>query len=164
MADVSPPTDPLDQADPRLPELARTMARALKMRESGKDGEAMKLYRDVLAVEPRLAEPRLELAWLAAGRNDWQEAEEQARFAVEILEAGGQWTDDLSPESLLAFALTLLGEVVIRPLEEGDLFLVDQTAFTQKWNEAAALFDRAVELDGDNEDARRNRARYRPIG
>lgn len=159
----APLPDLLNQPELRLPELAKSMVKALRLRANGRDLEAVRVLKEILAVEPRLAEPRLELAWFAAGREDWQEAQEQARFAVEILDAGGQWTDDLPPEQLLAFALTLLGEVIVRPLEEGDLFLVDRGGFTSQWNEAAALFARAVKLDEENEDARRNRSRYRPI-
>lgn len=139
------------------------MSKALKLRADGRNDEARKVLQEILLAEPRLAEPRLELAWLGAAREDWEEAEAQARLAVEILEAGGQWSDDLEPDQMLAFALTLLGEVLVRPLEEGDLFLVDRGAFTEQWNEAAALFQRAVKLDEENEDARRNRSRYRPI-
>lgn len=163
MADDVPAPDPLQQDDPRLPALARSMTKALRLRASGRDTEAKTVLKEILAAEPRLAEPRLELAWFAAAREDWEEAEGQARLAVEILEAGGQWSDDLPPEQLLAFALTLLGEVIVRPLEEGDLFLVDRGGFTEHWNEAAGLFARAVKLDEENEDARRNRSRYRPI-
>ncbi len=161
MAD--PATDPLDQPDARLPDLAKAMKRALKARANGRNDDAALILKEILAVEPRLAEPRLELAWLAASAEDWDEAEAQARLAVEILEAGGQWNDDLTPERLMSFALTMLGEVIVRPLEEGDLFLVDRGLFTGRWNEAAGLFDRAVQLDDANEDARRNRSRYRPV-
>ena len=163
MAEATPAPDPLLQSDPRLPGLAKSMQKALKLREKGENARATTLFREILLAEPRLAEPRLELAWLAAEASDWDEAEQQARMAVEILEAGGQWNDDLSPPQLLAFALTMLGEVIVRPLEEGDLFLVDREGFTRRWNEAAELFSKAVELDGENEDARRNRSRYRPI-
>jgi tetratricopeptide (TPR) repeat protein len=163
MADLAASPDPTAAPEPRLPELARTMTLALKLRADGRNDDAKKLLKEILAVEPRLAEPRLELAWIAAAKEDWEEAEEQARLAVEILEAGGQWSDDLDPDQMLSFALTLLGEVIVRPLEEGDLFLVDRAEFTEQWNEAAELFARAVKLDEENEDARRNRSRYRPI-
>ena len=63
----------------------------------------------------------------------------------------------------MAFALNLLGEILVRPLEEGELLLHDRAGFIEIWNRAAAAFTKAAELAPDNEDARRNRARYRPI-
>ena len=84
-------------------------------------------------------------------------------MAVDILRSGGQWTDDVGADALLSFALNLQGEVLVRELEEGDLFLVDKEAFAQLWNGASLLFAEACELDADNEDARRNRSRYRAL-
>ena len=139
------------------------MRTALALRQQGEDGKAQELLREIVHTDPRLPEPRLELAHLAAVRGDWLEAQAQARLGVQLLRAGGQWTADLPPSTLLAFAINLLGETVVRPLEEGDLFLVDRPAFVAAWNEAAALFDEAARLDPGNEEARRNGARYRPL-
>lgn len=136
---------------------------ALAHRQAGQEPEAEKLLREIIRADPRLPEPRLELAHLAALREDWTEAEAQARLAVELLRAGGQWIADLPPSTVLGFALNLLGETMVRPLEEGDLFLVDRPAFTRCWNEAAAVFEEAARLDPASEDIRRNRTRYRPL-
>ena len=143
--------------------LEPTMRKALALRQSGQEVEAEKLLREIIRTDPRLPEPRLELAHLAAMRDDWVEAEAQARLAVEQIRAGGQWIADLPPPTLLSFALNLLGETLVRPLEEGDLFLVDRPAFTVVWNEAAGIFEEAARLDPDSEDARRNTSRYRPL-
>ncbi len=146
-----------------LATLEPKMRAAMKLREEGKDAAAETLLRAILRGEPRLAEPRLELAHILAVRGAWADAQEQARMAVDILRNGGQWTDDVGPNALLSFALNLQGEVQVRELEEGDLFLVDKEEFTQLWNGASVLFTEACELDGDNEDARRNRTRYRAL-
>lgn len=146
-----------------LEALALRMKQAVELRQAGKDGDASRLLKDILKEEPRLAEPRLELAHISAMEEDWGEAQAQARLAVRTLRAGGQWTMDVEAGVLLAFALNLLGEVLVRPLEAGDLFLVDRARFEKVWNEAAAFFEEAKQLDPANEDARRNRARYRPI-
>lgn len=139
------------------------MRAALAHRQAGREPEAERLLREIVRADPRLPEPRLELSYLAALREDWLEAEAQGRMAVRLLRSGGQWVADLQPSALLSFALNLLGETLVRPLEEGDLFLVDRPAFVRVWNEAAALFDEAATLDPASEDARRNLARYRPL-
>jgi hypothetical protein len=85
------------------------MRAAMKLRAKGDDAGAATLLRAILQDEPRLPEPRLELAHLAALRDDWEEAEGHARLAVAALRQGGQWTE-LGAEVLLSFALNLLGE------------------------------------------------------
>ena len=147
----------------QLAELEPKMRMAMTAREQGKDGEARKLFESILQSEPRLAEPRLELAHMAAIAEDWDEAQTQARLAVDILQRGGQWTEDVAPKVLLGFALNLLGELIVRPLEEGDLFLTNRAEFNARWNEASEVFARCLEADPENVDARRNATRYRSL-
>jgi tetratricopeptide (TPR) repeat protein len=147
----------------QLAALEPKMRMAMTAREQGKEGEARELFEAVLKEDPRLAEPRLELAHMAALTEDWDEAQTQARLAVEILKRGGQWTQDVEPAVLLGFAINLLGELVVRPLEEGDLFLTDRPRFDAGWNEASQLFAQALKADPENVDARRNATRYRPL-
>jgi tetratricopeptide (TPR) repeat protein len=162
MSDEQNPVDPhADEA--HLASLGQRFAKALQLREQGEVEAARRELRAVLQAEPRLAEPRLELAHMAALEENWEEAEAQARDALKTLLGGGQWTLDLHPAELRSFALNFLGEIIVRPLEEGDLFLQDRDAFQGRWNEAASLFAEAVRQDGTNEDARRNRSRYRPL-
>ncbi|MCP4867662.1 MAG: hypothetical protein GY898_02965 [Proteobacteria bacterium] len=146
-----------------LDALTPKMQTALELRQNGQHDRAEKLFREILRSEPRLAEPRLELAHLAAGREDWGEAQDQARIAVTTLIAGGQWTMDVDPAPLLSFAMNLLGETLVRAIEGGDLFLRDKDKFESVWNEASVLFTEAKKLDPTNEDARRNAVRYRPL-
>jgi hypothetical protein len=103
------------------------------------------------------------LAHIAASREDWQEAQEQARIAVASLTAGAQWTLDVEPAPLLSFAMNLLGETLVRSIEGGDLFMTDKQAFRSIWNEAAELFVGARKVDPTNSDARRNSVRYRKL-
>ena len=147
----------------QLAELEPKLRMALAALEQGKENEAKKLFEEILQAEPRLAEPRLELAHMAAIAEDWEEAQSQARLAVEILERGGQWTEDVEPAVLLSFALNLLGELIVRPLEEGDLFLTNRPRFNSSWNEASEMFAKALEADDGNVDARRNATRYRAL-
>jgi len=146
----APTTDP----ETHLIPLGVKLQKAMELRAAGDLVKAHKLLREILLVDPRLAEPRLELAHIAAGREDWDEAEEQARAAVELLQNGGQWTAGIPPLKLQSFAVNLLGEVIYRSLEGGDLVFRDKAKFDLRWNEAAALFAAALQLDSENEDAR----------
>lgn len=139
--------------DSHLIPLGSKLRKAMSLRESGDMAKARDLYREILQADPRLAEPRLELAHMAAEREDWDEAEEQARAALDLLRRGGQWTADLPPERLEAFATNLLAEVLYRSVQDGELIFRDEEGFKARWNEAAALFARALELDPENEDA-----------
>ena len=148
-----PPIDPA-AAELHLAPLASKLMQAIALREEGKHDAARALLHEILQADPRLAEPRLELAHLAALRADWEEAEAQAREAVELLHHGGQWTADIAGPALLSFAVNLLGEIVYRALQDGDLIFLDRAAFDARWNEAAGLFVEALRLDPTNEDAR----------
>jgi tetratricopeptide (TPR) repeat protein len=135
----------------------------MDLRRDGKDEEAAEVLRAILSSEPRLAEARLELCHIAATRGDWEEAEEQGRLAIETLRSGGQWTLDLEADELLSFALNLLGEVIVRCLEEGDLLMDDRPAFVARWNEASGFFRESLERDNSNKDARTNCIHHRPM-
>ena len=157
------PQTPLEQDVELLEALEVKMRAALDARGAEDHAEAEKIYQAILRDEPRLAEPRLELSHMAAMREDWPEAQEQARTAVDCLRRGGAWTVDLKADELLSFSLNLLGEVMVRSVEEGDLFLTDRPRFVEIWNEANGYFLEAVELNAENEDARRNTTRYRRL-
>ena len=160
---VSPaPVDPTVAPEHHLVPLGTRLETAFTLRGDGKNDEAEEILRDVLRTDPRLAEPRLELAHIAAARQDWEEAIEQARAAVAILRGGGQWTADLQPAQMLSFGINLLAEVIYRELQDGDLIFRDPAAFAARWNEAAALFEEAVRTDPRNEDARHWAIHVRP--
>jgi len=158
-----PGNDNMDEPEVHLQELGPQLEQALALRGAGKDEEAIVLLREILKAEPRLAEPRLELSHIAASASDWREAEAQARLAVDTLRGGGQWTLDLEANELLSFALNLLGEVVVRGLEEGDLLMTNRPEFVERWNEASGFFREALEGDNSNKDARSNCIHYRPM-
>lgn len=135
---------------------------AMAARQGGDDAQAAALLKDILKAEPRLAEPYLELAAIAAERGDLDEAEELARNGVEQLRRGGQWVADLDDDEMMAFALNLLGELEMRASEE--LVHGDTEEFRTRWNSAAAHFREALRHDPDNADARRNAVHCRPLG
>lgn len=161
MAELDPKL--LESNEAHLVALEESFRKAMQLLQNEDDSGARALFEKILQDEPRLAEPRLELAHmdLLAGRHE--EAETQARLALATLQAGGQWTKDVEPPILLSFAKNLLGETIARSLEEGDLFLTDQHAFTRRWNEASRIFGDAARLDPTNEDALRNLTRFAPL-
>ena len=143
-------------------ELEAVWLQAMEARDKNLDEEAAQLFHSILKEEPRLAEPRLELAHLEIDRDHLEEAEEQVRMALEILKNGGQWVDDVEPDALLSFAWNMLGEVLFRRGEELAVS-PDRERFERIWNEAAAAFTKALELDAENRDALRNATHCRTI-
>lgn len=135
---------------------------AMERREAGDDREARRLLREILHAEPRLAEPRLELALLDAEGGRLEDAAEHAELAVGILERGGQWVDDLESHQMSAFAYNLLGEIRYRQAD-AIATSADRERFDQLWNQAADAFATAYELDPENPDAKRNAAHVRRI-
>ena len=128
---------------------------AVSARQEGDDDQARKHLREIVRKEPRLAEPHLELGHMAIEADDLAEAETHVRLALEQLERGNQWVDDLPADQLLSFAHNLLGEVLVAradPLSTS----VNQQEFEELWNQAADAFSRALELDPENPDAKRN--------
>ena len=146
-----------------LKALQKRMDAGLRFRAGEDDSAARVEFEAILAAEPRLAEPRLELGHILLLEERFDEAEEHVRLAVSTLRAGGQWTEDVEPKVLLSFAINLLGETLARSLEEGDLFLTDRAGFTTRWNQAAAHFREAATIDPTNVDAIRNRLRFAPL-
>ncbi len=161
MAELDPSL--LDASESHLADLEKHFTKGLQLRAAEDDSAAREVFEKILKQEPRLAEPRLELAHIHLLSERFDDAHEHARLAVSTLRAGGQWTRDVEPTALLSFALNLLGETVARALEEGDLFLTDRPEFTRRWNRAAGHFAEAAEVDPTNEDALRNRTRFAPL-
>ncbi len=148
--------------DAHLIPLGRRLAEAMKLRSEGAADKALLVYHEILQVDPRLAEPRLELAHMAAEQEQWEEAEEQARAALDALRRGGQWTADVTESQLLSFAMNLLAEIIYRSVQDGDLIFRDEARFKARWNEAAGLFAEALRTDPENEDARYWASHVRP--
>ena len=64
---------------------------------------------------------------------------------------------------MLAFALNLLGEVLVRRAQADEMFLTRRPTFVALWNEGAALFEEAERLDPDSEDIRYNRTHVQRV-
>ena len=146
-----------------LNKLSQAFQEAMALRSAGKTEAAEKALLEILKLEPRLAEPRIELAHIAFSNGDIEQAESQTRQALNSLRANGQWTEDLKPEVLLSYTLNLLGEILISRFNERSVDEDDFTQYETAWNEAASLFSQAVEVDPENREARSNVLRFAPV-
>lgn len=156
MSDESEWNPPYEQM-----ELEAVFMEGVEAMQGGDIPRAEVCFRSVLVKDPRLPEPRLELAMILFRREDLEEAEEQARFALEQVEKGWHWLDVMTDEELHAHALTLLAEILTaRTLAEG-LEVADGETLQETWSEAERLLRRAVQLDPHNGDALRGLAGFK---
>ena len=124
---------------------------ALRHKERGDIDSAEDEFRAILSVEPRLPEPRMELARVLLDTARLEEAEEHSRQALELLESGGQWTADLPESTVRAVAHALLAEILRQRADADDIIFGDPAAFHAIVNEAKTHFERASELDPNDE-------------
>lgn len=130
-----------------LAELGPRFVEALRLREAGRTDAAVEALQAILRTEPRLAEPRMELAraWLEMGRLD--DSESEVREAIRLLEMGAQWTDDLPESVVLALAWALLGEVLKERAATDDVVFGPEEGFRTLIEQSRAAFARAHALD-----------------
>lgn len=134
-------------SDRHLAALEPTFLKALDARSNGRIDTARELFADILKIEPRLAEPRMELGriHLETGRLD--DAEVELREAIRILELGGQWTMDVPEPVMLALAWALLGEILKEQAAGDDVVFGEPEVFEERIRQSRAAFARAAELD-----------------
>ena len=136
-----------------LEQLQQLFLAALAASEAKQVDRAEELLLVVLRKEPRLPEPRLELArlHLDAGRLD--DAEQHALTAIRWLEQGGRWLDDLSDEQELSLAHNLVAEALKQKLDDDELVFGDAAVYQELLKRSRHHFKLAAELDPDNEHA-----------
>lgn len=141
------PNDPTKLDESHLAHLGPRFLDAVAKRTAGKVDAALEAFTEILKAEPRLAEPRLEIAriYLEMGRLD--DAEEEAREGLRILESGGQWTMDLPENVVLAVGWALLGEILKEKAASDEVVFGDPAVFTDLLAQSRAAFARAAELD-----------------
>lgn len=134
-------------SDRHLAALEPTFLKALEARANGRIDAARELFADILRIEPRLAEPRMELGriHLETGRLD--DAEVEAREALRILEAGGQWSMDVPEPVMLALAWALLGAILKEQAATDEVVFGDPAVFEERIRQSRVAFARAAELD-----------------
>lgn len=147
MTELSDPTALSDAEREVLDRLAPAFLEALALREAGHVDRAEERLLDLLKVEPRLPEPRMELARILLDTDRVSEAEPHAREALRQLEAGGQWTDDLPEHVVTSMAHALVAEILRRRIEDDDVVFGDPETFRALVSEAKAHFQAAATLD-----------------
>ena len=84
-----------EDAERHLEGLDDQFMEGLKRMDAGDVDGAAEGFRRILKSEPRLAEPRIELARILVETNQLKEAEAEVREAIRILDGGGMWLDNL---------------------------------------------------------------------
>ncbi|TNE89099.1 MAG: hypothetical protein EP330_11715 [Deltaproteobacteria bacterium] len=142
---------PDDREQQLLIELEPRFMKAIEAKDAGKLDLAEDELRGILRVEPRLAEPRMELARILLDTDRIEEAEEHAREALSQLEAGGQWTDELPENVVLGLSHALLAEVLRRRIEDDDVVFGSAERYQALLDESRKHFEEAARLDPSDE-------------
>lgn len=154
MAPETDPGDPLKAAEEaHLVGLEGRFLDALERVRAGQLDAAADDLRAILRAEPRLAEPRIELARLLLTTGQFEEAAEQAEEAVRLVEAGGRWTEELTDDQLLSLALGLHGEALRQLADQDEVVFGDPERWQALVQQAREQFRRAARLDPENQHA-----------
>lgn len=142
--------DVLGQREAHLQDLGTRFLGALERARRGDVDGAAEELRAVLKAEPRLAEPRIELARILLATDQPEEAAEQADEAIRILDGGGIWTEDLPEAVVKGVAWDLKGEALRRQSDRDEVVFGDPERWRELTEQARAAFRRAAELDPSN--------------
>jgi tetratricopeptide (TPR) repeat protein len=153
VSDTPDETPALHEDESHLEGLDKRLLDALEARRKGDVDAASELLRSILSVEPRLAEPRLELASMLIEAEQLEEAEAEAREAARLLDLGGQWTQDVEPGVLRSLAWNLLAESLRRQADQDEVVFGDPERWTALMQESREAFQKAASLDPTNEHA-----------
>lgn len=143
--------DTMSHEATQLEELGEQFMLALQRKDAGDFDGALQEFQAILKVEPRLAEPRMELARMLLDLDRTQDAEEHARQALGDLENHGQWVDSVDENQILALAHAILAEALRRRVEEDDVIFGDAEHFKALLTESRTHFNKASELDPSDE-------------
>jgi tetratricopeptide (TPR) repeat protein len=147
---LDPTTVPRDvetQPEPHLAALGPRFLRGLALRNAGRVDEALTIFNQILVVEPRLPEPRLERGRIRLEMGQLEDAETDVREAIRVLESGGQWSEDVPENVVLALAWSLLGEILKEKASTDDVVFGDEETFRGLIAQSRVAFARAAELD-----------------
>lgn len=133
--------------EPHLSTLGPRFLAAIELRAAGRVDEALDAFQAILKVEPRLAEPRLEIGRIHLETGRLEEAEVETREGLRILLNGGQWTEDLPENVVLALAWALLGEILKEKAASDEVVFGDPAVFKELLAESRVAFAKAAELD-----------------
>jgi tetratricopeptide (TPR) repeat protein len=140
-----------DPEEAALDALGDRFLTAMKLKDDGKLEKAEEILRAIIAVEPRLAEPRIELARILLDTERIPEAEDHAREGLEQLETSGVWTAEIPPNIVKGVAHALIAEILRRRADDDDVIFGDPAAWKALLDEAKQHFEKAAELDPSDE-------------
>lgn len=140
----------LEEPEVHLQHLEVEFMVALELRTKGKSDEARQKLENVLRVDPRLPEPRLEMARIYLETQRLEDAETEVREALSLLQAGGQWVETVPENVMLSLAWALLGEILKQQATTDEVVFGDPEVFRTLIRESQAAFAKAHELDPDD--------------
>jgi tetratricopeptide (TPR) repeat protein len=134
-----------------LDALSQRFLTALAYKDRGELDDAEELLREIIATEPRLPEPHMELARILLDTERLTAAEPHAREAIQWLEQGGQWNEEVPEHVMHGLAHALLAEILRRRADEDEVLFGDPAVFHGLVREAQHHFAKANELDPSDE-------------
>lgn len=150
LPDDGPLLDPAALPETHLDGLGERFELAMYVVRRGDVDQAAELLRGILKTEPRLAEPRLELARILLETDQLEEAATQAEEAARILESGGQWIDTLPEQVVSSLAWDLHGEALRRQADRDEVVFGDPEAWRTLVEQSRTSFAKAAALDPEN--------------
>jgi tetratricopeptide (TPR) repeat protein len=141
------------RSEEHLAPLAVRFMSALEWRRVGQVDRAIDDLRAILRVEPRLAEPHMELASIHLAIEQPDRGLEHAREAVRLLHSGARWNEDLPENVVQSLAQNLLGEALRKVADQDAVVFGEPERWKLLMEEARQSFRRAAELDPDNHHA-----------
>jgi tetratricopeptide (TPR) repeat protein len=145
--------DPVGQPEGHLAGLGERFMRAMDLLQQGERDRAAEALRGILAVEPRLAEPHLEIARILLDGGQLREARAEAEEGLRLLLAGGQWLEDFDEPVILGLAHGLLAEILRQIADTDEVVFGDPKVFKGLTRLARRHFARAAALDPENHHA-----------
>ena len=133
--------------------LEQRFMQAMAARENGDLDSAAEMMLGILKIEPRLAEPHLELAHIYLQVEQLEDAQTHIDEAIIYLESGGQWTDDLEPDEILSLAYSTKGEIYRALAGQDEIVFGDEEEFTRLLKESKSAFKKASLINPQNEHA-----------
>ncbi len=151
MNDEAPSHSTLDEE--HLAPLAIRFMNALERRRAGQLDRASEEPRSILRVEPRLAEPHMELASIHLAMEQPERGLEHAREAVRLLESSARWNEDLPENVLKSLAHNLLGEAMRKMADQDSVVFGAPEKWKTLMEQAKHAFRTAAALDPENQHA-----------
>ena len=140
----------MDDEEKEMASLQGRFLEAMNARQNNDVDAAAELLRGIIKVEPRLPEPHMELAHILICVGQLDEALTHAEEAVNALEMGGQWTDDLPENTMKSLAYGVLGEVYRLQADSDEVVFGEPEKWEDLVKRSKNAFQKAAALDENN--------------